>query len=167
VGRGTDHPRALDIDDFVDAFTTWRGTVYIGTGSSEAAHNLSSVLSSHPFRVAPLWELEDIAPTLKAAIHHGGHGITMTCAASGLPSIVLPGHNPERQLNGLRAERVGLARILLPESESPFEWGPAVDQTSHRPSWVRIRAAIEELPARADHMANQKVDAGALVRLLT
>lgn len=157
----------LDLDDFVDAFATWSGTIYIATGSAEFARKLSPLLSGQPLQIAPLWELENIAPTLRATVHHGGHGITMTCAASGIPSVVLPGHNPERQLNGLRAEKVGLARILLPESDSPFEWGPSVDQTSHRPPWALVRAAIDELPSRRSHMPNQLTDVGDLVNLLT
>lgn len=128
-------------EEFVDAFGDWRGRVYVATGDARAAAELDHVPSW--ISVATLWDLAELAPTLGAVVHHGGHGITTTCLSSGIPAVVLPGHNPERRSNAERGRGLGLAEVLEPTSAEGTLWGPCVDVTGDRPGWSVVRAAAD------------------------
>ncbi|MWV50705.1 hypothetical protein GRS96_15640 [Rathayibacter sp. VKM Ac-2803] len=142
--------------DFVAAFGNWPGTIYIATGDPA----LVSEIGDPPIgvRVASFWDLEGLGPSLRAVVHHGGHGITTTCLASTLPAVVLPGLNPERLSNGERARSLGWGAVLHSPTRKGSEWGPSVDRTGQRPSWGDVREAVDGLrsagTASADGVAS-------------
>ncbi|SFR35473.1 UDP:flavonoid glycosyltransferase YjiC, YdhE family [Microbacterium azadirachtae] len=152
-------------DDFVRAFEDWPGTIYVATGEPRAV----AQPGIDRVRLAPLWDLAVIGAALRAVVHHGGHGTTTACIAAGIPAVILPGHNPERFANGLRAQDRDLARVLPPDSVEGTRWGPAVDTTGDRPAWSLVRRAIDTLPARRQDRPSMSSDVltdAALVRLL-
>ncbi|NYK08937.1 hypothetical protein [Leifsonia naganoensis] len=156
--------------EFREAFSSWPGRIYIATGGSRLDDDGCGPLGLRNLEVAPLWDLDRIGHSLQAIVHHGGHGITLKCLADRIPSVALPGHNPERLANGMRAASEGPNLVLHPPALVGTVWGAAVDETGDRPPWTEIRAAIDSLPDRAisettdiDVTADQK----RLVALLT
>jgi UDP:flavonoid glycosyltransferase YjiC (YdhE family) len=156
-------------DAFESAFASWEGTIFISTGDGAHAERLERQTSGPHMRVAPLWDLNEVAPGLRAVVHHGGHGITTACIAATIPSVILPGHNPERRANGHRAAALNLAEVLLPSTESGIRWGPAVDVTGDRPPWASVRMSLQRLLARQVSPVDPppRIESAQLVEALT
>ena len=54
------------------------------------------------------------------AVHHGGHGSTMTAAYAGTPAVIIPTYS-ERESNARRMASLGAAEMILPETDAAFE----------------------------------------------
>ena len=135
--------------EFVSAFTSWPGDIYVATGEADTAEQLRGQDHKHRFAVQAMWDWDDIGPNLRAVVHHGGHGTTSTCISGSVPAVILPGHNPERQANAARAKTLGLAQVMLPPEPCGLQWGPAVDVTGDRPPWARVREGVDRLAVRS------------------
>ncbi|WP_146076844.1 glycosyltransferase [Rathayibacter sp. AY1A5] len=151
--------------EFLHAFENWEGEIYVATGDQASADSYRHVPDA--IHVAALWDLEEVFPELAAVVHHGGHGIATTCVASGVPAVILPGHNPERRSNGYRVELSGWGKVLGPLSAEGTRWGPAVDVTGDRPPWSDVRGAVDALRAPDVDAGGSVASASELVRLLT
>ncbi|ERK71761.1 hypothetical protein N136_01892 [Leifsonia aquatica ATCC 14665] len=134
--------------EFEEAFADWPGRIYVATGGRQLTPD-GARQGIRSLDVAPLWDLDRIGPGLRAIVHHGGHGITLRCLADQIPSVALPGHNPERLANGIRAASEGQNVVFRPSTPVETVWGAAVDETGDRPAWTEIRSAIDALPRRA------------------
>lgn len=151
--------------EFEAAFNDWEGSIFVATGDHRSAKGLASQLGAR-YAVAPLWDLASIGGELRTAIHHGGHGITSACLAHGISSVVLPGINPERTANGLRAERLGAAVVLPGDDDAGVRWGPAVDITGERPPWSQVRDSVDDL-TMTDSLIAPLAEDGEIVEMLT
>lgn len=148
--------------DFLESFGAWDGKLFVAAGDEDRLKSISRPNLPANVKIAPLWDLREIGGGLRAIVHHGGHGISTTGIASGIPAVVLPGANPERRANGDRAAALGLATVLLPDAFTGPMWGPAVDVTRDRPAWAEVQAAVSRLPSRSSDKAEGAADSSTL-----
>jgi UDP:flavonoid glycosyltransferase YjiC (YdhE family) len=141
VGPGTDY------EQFVAAFGEIASQVHILTGDPAITEELQGKLTGHPFQIATFTDIDALRPRLGAAVIHGGHGISLTCISLALPAVVLPGDNPERNLNGRGLAACGFGRVLGVDSSFSINWAASVDVTGHVPSWPVVRDAVDALMA--------------------
>lgn len=148
--------------EFLESFEAWDGQLFVATGDKDRLKSISRPNLPSNVKIAPLWDLGDIGGGIRAIVHHGGHGISTTGIASGIPAVVLPGANPERRANGDRAAALGLATVLLPDTFAGPVWGPAVDVTRDRPDWAEVQSAVSRLPLRSSDKAMGTTDSSTL-----
>lgn len=141
IGPGT------DLEQFGDAFGDIADRVHVVTSNSAITQQLQKRLKGYPFHVATFTDLDELRPRLGAAVIHGGHGITLTCVSMALPAVVLPGNNPERNLNGSRLVASGFGTVLGIDASFATSWGESVDVTGCVPAWQTVRDAVEALMA--------------------
>ncbi|WP_067499248.1 nucleotide disphospho-sugar-binding domain-containing protein [Actinoplanes sp. TFC3] len=117
--------------------------VTLGQAGAAAAAGLPANV-----RVTGWLPLHTILPTTTAVIHHGGDGTTLTCAALGVPQIVVP-EGPQRVLNAEITRRRGVARVF-----SEFPGATAIkallQDDEARAAAAGLRAEIAALPAPAE-----------------
>ncbi|MGW1171858.1 glycosyltransferase [Streptomyces sp. NPDC002550] len=135
---------------FRSVFSDYGKRVLIGTGSEESARSLQTQCAETKFRIQAMWDFEEIAPQTKVAVHHGGPGTVFDCIKNGLPSIALPGDNPERGLYAGKLDKYGLGVSLSSEAKVDTEWGKAIDSTGEVPPWSEVREHIERLASDAN-----------------
>ncbi|MCS5509372.1 hypothetical protein NY546_08715 [Curtobacterium flaccumfaciens pv. flaccumfaciens] len=134
-----------DEGSFISAFSDWPGRILVATGDEASSQALEEALRATAAEVAPMWDLDEVGPNLAAVVHHGGHGITTAMITAGIPTVVLPGHNPERQSNAERAAMHSASIVLPPPIAQPATWGPAVDVTGDIPAWSVVRDAVDSV----------------------
>jgi UDP:flavonoid glycosyltransferase YjiC (YdhE family) len=154
VGPGT------DFEQFVAAFGDIADRVHLATSDPAMTELLRNQLAGQPFHIATFTDVDELRPRLGAAVTHGGHGISLTCISLALPAVVLPGNNPERNLNGRALAACGFGRVLGVGASFSINWAASVDVTGHVPSWQAVRAEVDalagtELPPRALAIADR------------
>jgi UDP:flavonoid glycosyltransferase YjiC (YdhE family) len=135
---------------FRPVFSDYGRRILIGTGSEESTRSLQMQCTEAMFRIQAMWDFERIAPQIKVAVHHGGPGTVFDCIKNGLPSVALPGDNPERGLYAGKLDKYGLGISLSGEAKVDTEWGKAIDSTGEVPPWTEVREHIERLASDAD-----------------
>jgi UDP:flavonoid glycosyltransferase YjiC (YdhE family) len=142
VGPGTDY------EQFAAAFGDIASQVHIATGDPAITEELQhKIADHHPFQIATFTDIDALRPRLGAAVIHGGHGISLTCINLALPAVVLPGDNPERNLNGRGLAACGFGRVLGVDASFSINWAASVDVTGHVPSWQAVRDEVDALVA--------------------
>jgi UDP:flavonoid glycosyltransferase YjiC (YdhE family) len=136
-----------DWAEFAGAFGDIADRVHIATGNPAITARLQETLVDYPFHVATFLDVDGLRPRLGAAVMHGGHGITLACVALALPAVVLPGNNPERNLNGSRLAANGFGRVLGIDTSFATRWGDSVDVTGYVPAWQTVRNTVDALLA--------------------
>lgn len=151
------------LGEFREAFGDLGDRVFIATGTEGAATELRSATAGSSFRIRSLWDMDVIRGAVSAAVHHGGPGTCLSCLAGRLPSVVLPGDNPERAHFGDRVQSLGMGVSLSRGTSLGTSWGAAVDSTGNAPPWAEVRRELDRL---IDDPA-VRAGAGRWARLLT
>lgn len=141
VGTGT------DFDQFAGAFGDIADRVHIATGNPAMTEQLQDNLADQPFQIATFTDVDELRPRLGAAVTHGGHGISLTGISLALPAVVLPGNNPERNLNARGLAACGFARVLGCDASFEINWADSVDVTGYVPSWQAVREEVDAIMA--------------------
>ncbi|MBW4622505.1 MAG: hypothetical protein KME17_24505 [Cyanosarcina radialis HA8281-LM2] len=101
---------------------------YVGIHNSPLPEDLGNAVGDRWGYLSPEWphyslvvnalnlqcdfgNLEKVLQGKSLAIHHGGATTSLACLLAGIPQIVLPTHL-EQGLNGLKLERLGVARTI-------------------------------------------------------
>jgi UDP:flavonoid glycosyltransferase YjiC (YdhE family) len=99
-------------------------------------------------RVTGWLPLHTVLPTCAGVIHHGGDGTTLTCAALGVPQLIVP-EGPQRVLNAEIVRRQGAARVF-PEFPEAAQIKALLGDDGLRAAATGLRAEIAALPAPAE-----------------
>ncbi|GAA2520160.1 glycosyltransferase [Winogradskya humida] len=99
-------------------------------------------------RVTGWLPLHTVLPTCAGVIHHGGDGTTLTCAALGVPQLIVPA-GPQRVLNAEIVRGRGAAQVL-PDFPDATQIKALLADDDLRAAAAGLRAEISALPAPAE-----------------
>lgn len=145
------------IREFCEVFADLDDQIFIATGTDDAAAKLQRSCAGTGFKIRSLWDMNEVFGRTSVAVHHGGPGTCLRCLQGGMPSVVLPGDNPERCFYGEKLQSLGLGVSLSPGPSLDTAWGAAVDATGQAPTWSDVRHHVERLRADVEVLRNIEV----------
>lgn len=100
-------------------------------------------------RAAGWVPLDDLLPTCRAIVHHGGAGTTLTALAHGVPQVVLP-TGADRHINAEAVARRGAGLDVEPDSLDAAVLDTVLHDEGLRRGAADVRAEIESLPSPSE-----------------
>lgn len=129
--------------EFMDAFGDLGSKIMIATGDDDAARRLRESSQFGEASIRVMFDMSVVARTAKCAVTIGGHGSCLSCIQASLPSVIALNPSPERELNAEWMERMGLGRVLRPQTTQV----PAIP-------WAEVRSVAERLASDSQIRSN-------------
>jgi uncharacterized protein (TIGR00661 family) len=127
MGNGTVLPAVLK-RTICDGFDSWDGQVYV-------ASRQISPLDSGNIHITSEYDFNQLMPTAQVFINHGGQNSLMTGLVYGVPQVICPGSNFERQYNARSVENLQAGKLLDVKKFTPTGLRNSVEQLAGNPNY--------------------------------